>query len=132
MASTPSPRSTLWDVEGLTAAVLLPTRGLAVAGVEFNDRAFASAVTRGYNDWLYDYCSQDPGRLYGAAMVLLEDVDDAISEIKRSRKDLAFKGVFARPNPVAQPQLARRHLRSPLGRLPGPGRAHDLPRGIPL
>ena len=88
------------DVEGLTAAVLLPTRGLAVAGVEFNDRAFASAVTRGYNDWLYDYCSQDPGRLFGAAMVLLEDVDDAISEIKRARKDLAFKGVFARPNPV--------------------------------
>ncbi|MCH7996936.1 MAG: amidohydrolase [Chloroflexi bacterium] len=90
------------ETEGLDAAVLLPTRGLAVAGVEFNDIKFASAVTRAYNDWLRDFCSQGSQRLFGAGMLLLDDVQEAVKEAQRCRKELDFKGIFARPNPVRE------------------------------
>ena len=43
------------DKEGLDLAVLYPTSGMYVMAFERMDAAFADAVCRAYNDWLYDY-----------------------------------------------------------------------------
>ena len=48
------------DIEGLDIAVLYPTRGLRALVVEDMDARFAAAMARAYNDWLYDFCKQDP------------------------------------------------------------------------
>ena len=64
------------DAEGLDVAVLFPSRGLFVLGLDTAEQAgadglepaFAAAIARAYNDWLYDFCQQDPTRLLGAAL----------------------------------------------------------------
>ena len=48
--------SQVWamDKEGLDVAVLYPTRGLFALAVDNMDPALATAISRAYNDWLYD------------------------------------------------------------------------------
>ena len=48
------------DTEGVDAAVLFPTRGLAAAGHEYEEDGLAGAVARAYNDWMADFCSHAP------------------------------------------------------------------------
>ena len=89
------------DREGIDVAVLFPTRGLyALAS---NDIApdFAAAISRAYNNWLADFCAQDPERLIGAAMVPPHDVNAAVTETRRMVQEHGFKAIFMRPNPVA-------------------------------
>ena len=88
------------DVEGIDVAVLFPSRGLNVLGLTGIDPGLAAAICRAYNNWLYDYCKEHPGRLYGAGMVAPHDVELAVSEVRRCAEDLGFKGIFMRPNMV--------------------------------
>src|SRR5215467_1206573 len=60
----------------------------------------AAAIARAYNNWLYDFCAVNPQRLIGAAMISPFEIDDAVGEVRRAVKELGFKGVFLRPNPV--------------------------------
>ncbi|HEX2173941.1 MAG TPA: amidohydrolase family protein, partial [Dehalococcoidia bacterium] len=60
----------------------------------------AAAIARGYNDWLAEFCSADPSRLYGAALISLHDPKLAAQEARRAVEKLGFRGVFLRPNPV--------------------------------
>ena len=71
------------DIEGIDVAVLYPTRGLRALVVEDMDAPFAAAMARAYNDWLYDFCKQDPKRLIGAAMISTYDMNDAVNEARR-------------------------------------------------
>ena len=48
------------DKEGLDVAVLFPTRGLTVLGMDGLDPDFATAIARAYNDWLHDFAETDP------------------------------------------------------------------------
>src|SRR5262245_22514060 len=65
------------DAEGLDVAVLFPSRGLFVLGLDVPqvvgtdglEPDFAAAIARGYNDWLHDFCAEYPARFHGAAMV---------------------------------------------------------------
>src|SRR5687767_2599551 len=64
------------DREGLDLAVMYPSRGLFVLGLDSVDMVgtdglepeYASAIARAYNDWLADFCAHAPDRMYGAAM----------------------------------------------------------------
>ena len=85
------------DGEGIDAAVLYPTLGLWFWAVE--DPATAVALARAYNDWLASYCEADRTRLYGAAMLPLQDPEAAAQELRRARLELGFKAAFVRPNP---------------------------------
>lgn len=57
------------DREGVDAAVLFPTSGLFVLARDGLDPELAAAISRGYNDWLHDFCKAGSGRLYGAGMI---------------------------------------------------------------
>jgi predicted TIM-barrel fold metal-dependent hydrolase len=93
------PRARLDDMdrEGIDKAVLYPTIGLGFWGI--SDPEAAVAVARAYNDWLAGYCSASPDRLYGAAMVPMQDVTAAVEELRRASRELDFVSVFVRPNP---------------------------------
>jgi uncharacterized protein len=88
------------DQEGIDVGVVYPTRGLFAQGIDGMEPKLAAAIARAYNNWLYDFCAVNPQRLIGAGMISPFEVDDAVVEARRSVKELGFKGIFLRPNPV--------------------------------
>ena len=88
------------DREGIDVALLFPSLGLSAFALEYEDDRLAAAVARAYNNRLADFCRQEPSRLYGAAMISVQAVDEAVLEVQRTVVELGFKGVFLRPNPV--------------------------------
>ena len=87
------------DKEGIDITVLYPSRGLSVLGLQI-DPALGAAIARAYNDWMCDFISYAPDRMYGAGMVSPFDVGSAVSEARRSVEELGFRGIFMRPNIV--------------------------------
>ena len=88
------------DTEGIDLAVLFPTRALSVLTNPNHDRRFAAALARAYNDWLHDFCQTDPNRLFGAGMISVYDIDDAVEETHRVVEEYGFRSVFLRSNIV--------------------------------
>jgi predicted TIM-barrel fold metal-dependent hydrolase len=88
------------DREGIDVTVLYPSRGLFVNSDPDMDPAFSAAIARAYNNWLADFCQAgDPRRMYGAAMLPIQDVTASIHEARRAVAELGFKAIFLRPNP---------------------------------
>jgi len=85
------------DMDGIDAAFLYPSIGLFAGAVQ--DPPAAAAMSRAYNRWLADYCKPYPDRLFGVAMIPMQDTDLAIEEMRYAREKLGFRGVFLRPNP---------------------------------
>ena len=48
------------NIEGIDVAVLFPTRGLNVLSEPHMEPAFAAALARAYNNWLYDFARRIP------------------------------------------------------------------------
>jgi predicted TIM-barrel fold metal-dependent hydrolase len=96
------------DAEGLDMAVLYPSRGLFVLGLDTVEQMgadglepeFATAIARAYNDWMKDFCDVAPTRMFGAGMVAPHDVDGAIVEARRCVEELGFKAIFLAPATV--------------------------------
>ena len=96
------------DREGLDIAVLFPSRGLFVLGLDTPqmigadglEPPFAAAIARAYNDWLFDFCRAAPDRLLGAGMVAPHDPDAAVLEARRCVEELGFKAIFLHPGCV--------------------------------
>ena len=81
------------DREGIDVQVLYPTGGLFLTRVR--DRDYSIALTQTYNDWLREWCSADPQRLKGVALVPLHvDVREAIKEMERAIGRLGMVGVM--------------------------------------
>jgi predicted TIM-barrel fold metal-dependent hydrolase len=94
------------DSEGIDQAVLYPTIALYAAAID--DPAAAVAVARAYNDWLAGYCAHAPHRLFGAALLPLQDPAAAVDELRRAVTELGFPAAFVRPNPCAERSLPHR------------------------
>ncbi len=94
------------DAEGIDQAVLYPTIGLYFSVVD--DPAAATALAAAYNDWLASYCATDPRRLFGAAMLPLQDPGAAARELRRAVSELGFVAGFVRPNPCRGRSLSDR------------------------
>ena len=109
---SPASQARAMDAEGLDLAVMFPTRGLFVLGLDVPEimgpdglePAFATAIARGYNDWLHDFCSAYPGRFFGAGMVAPHDVAGAVEETRRAVTELGFKSIFLSPGVVGRRQ----------------------------
>ena len=70
--------------DGVYASLLFPTEGLML--YRLSDSTLLSALCRAYNDWLANFCSASPKRLYGCAMINIDDPADAVAEMTRNRK----------------------------------------------
>ena len=90
------------DRDGIDAAVLFPSLALFFGPLDpipaFHDIDFVTDCQRAYNDWVAEYCSAYPRRLFGMAAVPLQDVERAIAEAARARGTLGLQGVFIRPS----------------------------------
>jgi len=94
------------DSEGIDQAVLFPSVGLYFWALA--DPEPAVAIARAYNDWLASYCEADPTRLFGAAMLPVQDPDAAATELRRAGEELGFVAGFVRPNPCRGRSLSDR------------------------
>jgi predicted TIM-barrel fold metal-dependent hydrolase len=81
--------------EGIVAEVVFPNttppfypNGLLAAPGPRNreeyDRRWAGL--RAHNRWLADFCADAPGRRFGVAQLLIDDIDDAVAEIRWARE----------------------------------------------
>ncbi len=95
--SDPVARLADMDLEGIDQAVLYPSIGLYFWAL--TDPTTATLIATAYNDWLSRYCAADPVRLFGAAMLPLQDPEAASRELRRAVGQLGFKAAFVRPNP---------------------------------
>jgi len=68
-------------IDGVSGELLYPSQGLFYFKVA--DSRLMSAIFRAYNDWLAEFCSTNPDRLKGVAMVNLDDVSEGVSELER-------------------------------------------------
>jgi uncharacterized protein len=98
LATNPKQRLEAMDRDRIDQGLLFPSAGLYLTSVQ--EAAYAAALCRAYNNWLYDYCGGDRKRLLGVAAIPVQDVNLAIEEAKRAVNELGFKGIFVRPNPV--------------------------------
>jgi uncharacterized protein len=71
-------------IDGVVAEVLYPTRAVQLYRKE--DHALQEACARVYNDWMIEYCSAAPDRLWGQGIISLWDADHAVAEMTRCRK----------------------------------------------
>jgi len=69
--------------DGIWASVIYPSQGLVLYAVPSTE--VANAAMRVYNDWIAEFCSHDPKRLKGLAMINVDDVDEAVRELERAR-----------------------------------------------
>jgi predicted TIM-barrel fold metal-dependent hydrolase len=72
------------EPDGVYGSVLYPTEGLLLFSVP--DSALLTAIFRAYNDWIADFCSAAPSRLKGIAMINVDDVPEAVTELERCRQ----------------------------------------------
>src|SRR5262249_666858 len=82
---------------GVAGEVLYPSQGLFYFKVA--DSALMSAIFRAYNDWLAEFCSTDPARLKGIAMINLDDVQEGTLELERAAKR-GFAGAMITEYPL--------------------------------
>ncbi|HEV2368862.1 MAG TPA: hypothetical protein VGR90_03245, partial [Acidimicrobiales bacterium] len=65
------------EVDGIVGEVMYPSVNMFTFSLP--DRPVAHAIMRNHNDWIRDYCSEDPERLIGVACLPLPDVDEAVA-----------------------------------------------------
>lgn len=92
------------DLDGIDIQVIFPTH-LSLNSEK--ETALAVDIARAYNDWLADFCSADPKRLKGVAMVALQDVSAAVKEVRRAVEELGLVGVMM-PTNVRDQDIGRR------------------------
>ncbi len=90
------------DAEGIAAEVLFPNTvppfypsGIitALAPRTAEEYRYRWEGIRAHNRWLVDFCGQLPGRRIGMAQVFVDDIDDAITEM-RWAKGAGLSGVL--------------------------------------
>jgi predicted TIM-barrel fold metal-dependent hydrolase len=72
------------DIDGVHAAVLFPSVALTGAKTYADDREMQTACVRAYNEWLAEFCSAAPDRLFGVGVIPTTGIDDAVTELEAS------------------------------------------------
>jgi predicted TIM-barrel fold metal-dependent hydrolase len=82
------------DQDGVDAEIMYPTPRISRQIFwHTGDTEFHLACIRAYNDWLSEYCSYAPERLWGVALLPNVGVDTAIEELQRVMALPAMRGV---------------------------------------
>lgn len=95
----------LMDRTGIEQTVLYPTAGLAEGLIKDSD--WAVALCRAYNNFLYENYIKVSPRIHAMALLPMQDVEEAVKELRRGVKELKMLGgVIAPvglPFPAGQP-----------------------------
>lgn len=71
--------------DGVVAEVLYPTRAKSLLRTDYEPE-IAEASARVYNDWLAEFCSEAPDRLWGLGFLPLFNIETAIEEMDRCKQ----------------------------------------------
>jgi uncharacterized protein len=85
------------DAQGIDVAVLYPSIGLFVPYLPALSPTASADACRSYNEWIADYCASSGGRLFGAGILPLAEVNRATQEVKWCA-DAGLVAMMARPN----------------------------------
>jgi uncharacterized protein len=77
----PKPRLRDMDVQGIDQVMIVPTDLNTYPWLQ--NALGARAMCKAYNEWAYEYTLENPSRLYFAALLPLQDVKFAVSELYR-------------------------------------------------
>ncbi len=81
-AGGPAQRIKEQDMDGTDAEILFSA--LAASALKLvKDPKANCAIARAYNDWVSEYCSYAPDRLFAVAMMPTSGVEDAVAEARR-------------------------------------------------
>jgi predicted TIM-barrel fold metal-dependent hydrolase len=81
----PSQRVKEMAVDGVSGEILYPSLAMDLFSIQ--DVALQEACFRVYNDWIMEYCKVAPDRLFGIGMVCTYDIDHAIAELERFKRE---------------------------------------------
>ncbi|HEX7096610.1 MAG TPA: amidohydrolase family protein [Acidimicrobiales bacterium] len=70
------------EEDGIWGSVIYPSQGLVLYSVPNTE--VVSAAMRAYNDWLAEFCSYDPSRMKGIAMLNIDEPSEAVEELQRA------------------------------------------------
>lgn len=71
------------DLMGIDQVLVIPT--MSIMNLPFaEDPEGARSFCGAYNRWVHDWCSEEPGRLFGAALLPLQSPEYAAAEVRRA------------------------------------------------
>lgn len=91
----PEARMIDMDTEGIDVAVLFG--GSVGLTTDYDEPGLSLAIAEGYNSWLHDFCSANPQRLKPAALIPIQNVDQACKEARRAVTELGHVGLVMKP-----------------------------------
>jgi len=101
-SSDPALRLELMYMDGVKAEIVNAT--FACYMMRTPDAALVRDCCSVFNGWIAEYCSQDPKRLLGTALIGMEDVDWAVKELERiAAKDLRSAIIYTDVKPGMPP-----------------------------
>src|SRR5215831_11158399 len=77
----PKPRLRDMDVQGIDQVMIIPTDIDTYPWIQ--NALGARAMCKAYNEWAYEYCQENPERLYFAALLPMQDPRFAVEELYR-------------------------------------------------
>ena len=86
----PSARLKDQDLDGVGAEILFSSAVRQLYSII--DEPFQRAIFHSYNAWLHEFCSCDPKRLLGLALIPILDMEHTVADIHHYAK-LGFRGV---------------------------------------
>ncbi len=78
------------DKNQIEVTVLYPTQGLTHGAIRDHD--WAVTLARAYNDWLYHRFMEVSPRLTGVALLPVQDIGEAVKELRRCVNELGMVG----------------------------------------
>jgi predicted TIM-barrel fold metal-dependent hydrolase len=90
----PKARLDEMDADRIDAAVLYPTPRLSQSLFANQDPEFHLSLVQAYNDWLVEFCSEDPSRLGAIVIIPNRGLDQASAELDRLAGNRAVKGAL--------------------------------------
>jgi predicted TIM-barrel fold metal-dependent hydrolase len=98
-AESPDGQLAHMDASGVDVAVMLPTFAPFLVYDDEIPANRSRAYARAYNRWLGDFCSTEPTRLIGAALLSRHDPEAMVGDVEQALRD-GLPAVVMRPNPV--------------------------------
>jgi len=96
---TPAGQLDAMDADGIDRGVLFPYIASFLVYDERIPAEHSRAYARAYNRWLRDFCTHDPERLIGAAILSRHDPEAMVADLEQVVGE-GFRAITLRPNPV--------------------------------
>jgi len=89
--------------DSVEAELLYPSTGLWDTIKQLDDAALKVALVKAYNDWIAEFSSHQPERLFGLAKLPTTSVEDAQAELLRCVDELGLRGAILDAWPSGAP-----------------------------